>query len=627
MCGIAGIRRFDGIAVEEALLRRMASQVLHRGPDGEGVWRRPDAGFAHRRLAIIDPNGSPQPMADQSGRLHVCFNGEIFNYRALRRELAGHGHSFRTEGDTETLLEGFLAWGERSVDRLDGQFAYALFDERDGALWLFRDRLGILPLYYYWDGRVFLFASEVKALLPALPGAPQLDVESVREYLAQRAVAPTHTLFRGISKLAQGHRLRLDAAGRLDVAPYWQLPTEPGDERITPSDAVEQVTRAIEAAVESRLVADVPVGAYLSGGIDSSLIVGIMSRLQGEGNVETFSAGFGDPRFDELPFARQVSQRFRTRHHEVMVGPEDFEALWEKLTWHRDAPISEPADIAVYKLASTARPHVKVLLSGEGSDELFAGYPKYRFARWARAADWLPTGLRRPLLQRLESALPARLWRARTVLRAMEARGEAERFRAWFAPFVEAEREALLPGVAERDGAQSLWSRARGDVVQRMLYVDCHTWLADNLLERGDRMSMAASVESRPPFLDHRLVELAFRLPSSVKLRGGQGKWVVKEVARRLLPPEIVNRRKVGFRVPLDAWFRGELRDLARDHLLGRGTLIAELMDGRAVRALLDAHEGARRNEEMRIWALLCLEVWHRVFFKNGSQRAAAAHG
>ena len=623
MCGIAGIRRFDGVAVEEALLRRMASQLVHRGPDGDGVWHRPDVGFAHRRLAIIDPSGSPQPMADASGRLQVCFNGEIFNYRTLRRELVGLGHSFRTEGDTETLLEGFLAWGERSVDRLDGQFAYALFDERNAALWLFRDRLGILPLYYYWDGRVFLFASEVKALLPALPSPPELDVESVREYLAQRAVAPPHTLFRGISKLPQGHRLRLDASGHLDVAPYWQLPTERADAGITPADAVERVAHALEAAVESRLVADVPVGAYLSGGIDSSLIVALMTRLQGEGNVQTFSAGFGDPRFDELPFARQVSQRFRTRHHEVMVGPDDFEALWEKLTWHRDAPISEPADIAVYKLASTARPHVKVLLSGEGSDELFAGYPKYRFARWAQAAGWLPAALRRPLLQRLEAGLPARLWRARTVLRAMEARDEAERFRAWFAPFVEEEREALLPGVMERDGQETVWSRARGDLVQRMLYVDCHTWLADNLLERGDRMSMAASVESRPPFLDHHLVELAFRLPSSVKLRGGRGKWVVKEVARRLLPPEIVDRRKVGFRVPLDAWFRGELRELARDHLLGPGSLVAGLMDPGAVRGLLDGHESGRRNEEIRIWTLLCLEVWHRAFLKNGAGGAA----
>ncbi len=625
MCGIAGIRRFDGVALDEALLRRMASQLLHRGPDGEGVWSRSDAGFAHRRLAIIDPRGSPQPMADASGRLHVCFNGEIFNYRALRRELAANGYPFRTEGDTETLLAGFLAWSERSVERLDGQFAYALFDERDGSLWLFRDRLGILPLYYYWDGRVFLFASEVKALLPALPAAPEIDVESVREYLAQRAVAPPNTLFRGISKLPQGHRLRLDARGRIEIAPYWELPAGPGDARITPPEAVEQVAQAIEAAVGSRLVADVPVGAYLSGGIDSSLIVGLMSRFQGEGNVETFSAGFGDPRFDELPFARRVSQRFRTRHHEVMVGPEDFEALWEKLTWHRDGPISEPADIAVYKLAATARPHVKVLLSGEGSDELFAGYPKFRFARWARAADWLPAGLRRPLLRRVESALPARLWRARTVLRAMEAGDEAERCRAWFAPFVEGEREALLPEVAERETPRQIWSRARGDLIQRMLYVDCHTWLADNLLERGDRMSMAASVESRPPFLDHQLVELAFRLPSSVKLRAGQGKWVVKEVARRLLPPDIVDRRKVGFRVPLDAWFRGDLRELAREHLLGRDALVAELMDREAVRGLLETHEQGRRNEELRIWTLLCLEVWHRVFFKNGRPRRADA--
>ncbi|HPG28309.1 MAG TPA: asparagine synthase C-terminal domain-containing protein, partial [Myxococcota bacterium] len=278
--------------------------------------------------------------------------------------------------------------------------------------------------------------------------------------------------------------------------------------------------------------------------------------------------------------------------------------------------ISEPADLAIFRLASLARDHVKVLLSGEGSDELFAGYPKYRWATRAGLADWLPAGLRGRTFRLLERAAPARLAKARIALRAMSARSEADRFQAWFAPFTRYERDVLLPGV-ERDGHVAITARTEGDLVQRMLYADCHAWLVDNLLERGDRMAMAASVESRPPFLDHELVELAFRLPSNVKLRDGTTKWVVKEVARRRLPASIVDRRKVGFRVPLDAWFRGELREMANDLLLGAGSFVGGRMDRRFVASMLADHARGRRDEEIRIWTLLCLEVWHEVFFRN----------
>ncbi len=365
------------------------------------------------------------------------------------------------------------------------------------------------------------------------------------------------------------------------------------------------------------MVADVPVGAYLSGGVDSSLIVAMMSQLSGGGRVETFSAGFGDPRFDELPYAREVSQALGTSHHELIVEPANFRDLWHRLTWHRDAPISEPADLAIFQLATLARQQVKVLLSGEGSDELFAGYPKYAWAGRAAWADALPAGLREAAFRALERGLPRSAGKARIALRAMSARSEADRFQTWFAPFTAYERDALMPG-EERAQHRAIASRTGGDLIQRMLYADCHAWLTDNLLERGDRMAMAASVESRPPFMDHELVELAFRLPSDVKLRNGSTKWVVKEVARRHLSERIVDRRKVGFRVPLDAWFRSELREMAGDMLLGPHSFVGDRMNRNVIERLLADHQRERRDEEIRIWTLLCLEVWHDVFFRDG---------
>jgi asparagine synthase (glutamine-hydrolysing) len=359
-------------------------------------------------------------------------------------------------------------------------------------------------------------------------------------------------------------------------------------------------------------VADVPVGAYLSGGVDSSLIVALMTGLVGSEKVHTFSAGFGDPQYDEVRHALQVSKHLGTVHHEVTVTADDFERLWARLTWHRDAPISEPADVAVFRLAELARQHVSVVLSGEGSDELFAGYPKYRFAR-ATAWAWLvPNPLRAMVIDRVERGLPSRLHRARIALRALRGNDEAERLEGWFAPFTSRERLALLGTDDRRPGLDI--AQGQGDPVRRMLFADCHAWLADNLLERGDRMSMAASLELRPPFLDHHLVELAFSLPSNVKLRHGVTKWVVKEVARSLLPAEIVDRPKAGFRVPIASWLRGSMRDMAYDRLLAADSFVSEVFDRKVVQELLEVHDSGSRNEDIRIWTLLCLEVWHDQF-------------
>jgi asparagine synthase (glutamine-hydrolysing) len=610
MCGIVGIRRFDGRPVEEGLLRAMAAQLHHRGPDGDGFEVYGDVGFGHTRLSIIDLEGSPQPMRSANGPVAITFNGEIFNYQAVRAELQGRGVTLRTQGDTEVLLETLREFGLPGLKKLNGQFGFAFHDMHAGTLVLARDRLGILPLYYAQGPGFLAFASEIKALLPAM-GPARLCEDAVEDYLTYRSVPPNNTLFAGVKKLRPGMALHVRKDGTLREEAWWTLPADLAEERWSGEEAVRRVEEALEEAVALRLVADVPVGAYLSGGLDSSLCVALMKRARNGGSVQTFAAGFDDPRFDELPYARVVADALGTEHHEVQVTPQDFQTLWSRMSWHRDGPISEPADIAINRIAEYARSSVKVLLSGEGSDEIFAGYPKHAIDPRLRPLAALPGFLRIPVFRMLERLLPASRNKMRIAARALAARTTAERMQTWFAPFTWYERGSLRRGYG-RLNVPNQWGQAAGDHLRRMLYVDCHTWLSDNLLERGDRMSMAASIENRPPFLDHRLVELAFAVDSSMKVRGRSGKWIVKEIARRHLPAEIVDRKKVGFRVPLDEWFRGGLRDFAHDLLLGNDSFVSSWLDRGQIERMLTDHQSGRRNEEIRLWTLLGLEVFER---------------
>lgn len=606
MCGIAGIRRFDGQQPDPALVRSMTSALGHRGPDGEGHLVRGDVVFGHRRLSIIDLEHSPQPMSSADGHLHVCFNGEILNYQRLRAEI---DYPYRTAGDTEVLLAAHARYGEAGVERLAGQYAYALFDENTDELWLHRDRLGILPLYYYADPDQLVFASETKALLRGLGRVPDIDVASVHDYLARRSVPAPWTLLEGVRKLEPGSSLRVGHAGVIRSRRYWSVPLH-RQEPIDDEGAVTGLGAALDTAMKRALVSDVPVGAYLSGGLDSSLLVALATRGRTE-PMHTFSAGFGDPRFDELPQARRVSKALGTVHHEVAVRPTDFVSLWDRLTWHRDGPISEASDFAVFRLAELASSQVKVVLSGEGSDELFGGYPKHQYAVVTGAAGLVPGRIRQPALAAVERRMPKRLGRPRIAVRALSELSEAERMEAWFAPFLSRERSNLLGGPGGHSRQRS-WERGTSSLT-RMLVGDLTGWLPDNLLERGDRMSMAASVELRPPFLDTNVVDFAFSLPDRMKVRSGTGKWVVRQLARRLLPPSVVDQPKVGFRVPLDSWFRHELRDMARDRLTAGDSLAAQFFDRATVQRLLDDHDSGRRNEDLRIWTLLSLEVWNDV--------------
>ena len=611
MCGIAGIRRFDGAPVSELALRRMTARLTHRGPDDEGYVVRDGVGLGHRRLSIIDPEASQQPMADPAHDRYVCFNGEILNYRELRQ---GLNYPFTTAGDTETLLALFEHEGPNGVRRLRGQFAYGIYCHRTEDLWLFRDQLGVLPLYYYADRESFIFASEIKAILEILPRPPALDMASVGDYLARRSVPSPWTLYEGVRKLPPGTMLRIGRDGGVgDPVPYWAPDGATATDLPSRDEAVDELDSRLRLAVSRNLVADVPVGAYLSGGLDSSLIVSLVRTMRMNQPLHTFSATFGDPRFDETAYAARVSQHNDTVHHTVAVGADDFMRLWPFLAWHRDAPISEASDVAVFRLAEMASEHVKVVLSGEGSDELFGGYPKHRVARLTDAVGVVPSALRGAAARVVERRVPPRLSRMRIAIRALGEDSENDRIEGWFSPFTRRERERLLGGQTEHDRA--VGSGLHGDPLSRMLVSDVRGWLVDNLLERGDRMTMAASVELRPPFLDLDLVEWALTLPSSLKIHGRVGKWLVREVAGRYLPHDIITRPKIGFRVPLDEWFRGDMRRVARRALLSSDSFVGGTLEPTFVADVLGRHTDGRSNEELRIWTLLSLEVWHRMAF------------
>lgn len=590
----------------------MAGWLRHRGPDAIGSWSDGHSvSLGHTRLAIIDLAGSEQPMLGAGGTAALVFNGEILNYRELRRDLSAY--PFRTDGDTEVLLALYEKFGPAGVEKLRGQFAYVIHDTQTNETHLFRDRVGILPLYYYADSERFAFASEIKALLPLIPSRA-VDEDSLHDYLSHRVVPAPFTLIRGVRKVLPGHHLLVKSDGTISSTPYWRLPNGETELDVSADEAVRRVDQLLTSSVQEALVADVPVGVFLSGGVDSSLLTALAKRAHHDQTLHTFSAGFDDRRLDESSWARAVSGLLGTTHHEVQVTADDFLQNWSRLSWYRDGPLSEPADVALNCLAQLARKEVKVVLSGEGSDEIFGGYPKYRYAWPTR---WLGGPVQAGLFRALEKALPADNAKFRIAVRALSEPTYAERMRGWFAPFTGSERRSLLGRSATRS-LPAPYLAGTGDALQRMLFADMFVWLSDNLLERGDRMSMAASLETRPPFLDYRLIELAFSLPSKYKVRGGTTKWLLKEVARSYLPADVIDRPKVGFKVPLDAWFRGGLQDLAFDNLTGPSSYVAGIVAKADVVALLDGHRSGRRNEESRIWTLLSLEMWHREMVARG---------
>jgi asparagine synthase (glutamine-hydrolysing) len=633
MCGFAAFFDPQGRTPEREWLAGAADALAHRGPDDAGFHVEPGLGLAFRRLAIVDLATGAQPLSNEDGSVWIAYNGEIYNHLELRRELEARGHRYRTHSDTESIIHAYEEWGESCVTRLRGMFAFALWDRSEHRLFVARDRLGIKPLYHARVGGAFVCASEIKALF-AFPGLRRaVRPEGLVEHLTLRYTAAPATLFEGIEKLEPAHTLTVGARGQA-LRRYWQVAWEP-KLRIDEPQALAEIEQRLTESVRLRLMSEVPLGALLSGGVDSGLVVAIMSRLL-DRPVQTFSVGFDAPReagqvYNELPFARRVSEHCRTDHHEIVVGAEQLLDELPRLVWHQDEPLSEPAAIPTFLVSQLARRTVTVVLTGEGGDELFAGYPKYAAEPLARLVSRMPAFLRDPVLGHGASRLPFGFRKLQVVARSARFRDEAERLSAWFAGFAGEERERLLSdrlrphdGVAAGAFRRVLETSAAHRPLDRMLDADLRLWLPDDLLMKMDKMSMAASVEARVPLLDHPLVEWAARVPDRYKVRGLEGKVLLKRLARRLLPREVVDRPKVGFTVPLSPWFRGPLREMLCDTLLSPTCLARGLFEPGILRATVDDHVSGRRDRARELWTLLTLELWHRAFVDQVPRRAVA---
>jgi asparagine synthase (glutamine-hydrolysing) len=619
MCGIAGIFNFrDGRPVDTDLLRRMTRALVHRGPDDEGFFDDREAGLGFRRLAIIDLAGGHQPMTSDCERFAIVFNGEVYNHDDLRHILqADHGVHFRTRSDTEVVLNAFRQWGPAATHRLNGMFAFAIWDTQDRVLFMARDRLGKKPLYFSRVPGGLCFASEVKSLLEHPAVGREVASERIPTFLAYRYVPGHETLFRAVECLPPASWVRVSAShGAGEPQRYWDYSFVP-EGKPGPTDALgAELAELFTDSIRLRRIADVPVGAFLSGGLDSSLVVAAMSRQHPE-PLKTFSIGF-DTGFTEVEYARRVARAFGTDHHEVVVGSEDLILNLPRVLHARETPVTEASDIPIYLLSQLARTKVKVVLSGEGSDEIFGGYPKYAFEhQLGRTLELLP----RPLLAAAAEALPSSLRRAQLALEAAAEPHVLDRYAAWFGAFGPRERARLLaPGFPAHDGLHACGANAlarlpRASRVEEMLYLDTSHWLPANLLLRGDRMTMAHSLELRCPFLDYRLVEFAARrVPLSAKVRGFTGKWLLRALGEKTLPAAISGRRKWGFKVPTSQWFRGPLRGLLQDALLSRTALARGYFVESRLRALIDEHVSGRQDHDKQLWILVQLELWHRMF-------------
>ncbi len=641
MCGFAAWFDPEGRSPDPAWLTAAADALAHRGPDDAGFHVEPGVGLAFRRLSIVDLATGAQPLSNEDGTVWIAYNGEVYNHLDLRRELEAKGHRYRTHSDTETLVHAYEEWGEACVERLRGMFAFALWDRPRRRLFVARDRLGIKPVYHARIGRAFVCASEIKALF-AFPGlARAVRPEGLVEHLTLRYAAAPATLFQDIEKLPPAHTLTVEANGARSRR-FWQVAWEP-KRAIGDGEALDEVEARLKESVRLRLMSEVPLGALLSGGVDSSLVVSLMSELL-DRPVQTFSVGFdagrargleasagagGGHAYDELPFARVVADHLRTDHHELKVGANDLLRELPNLVWHQDEPVSEPAAIPTFLVSQLARGTVTVVLTGEGGDELFAGYPKFGVEPIARNVSRLPRGVRDLLLDRVAGRLPFGFRKLQVAARSARFRDEAERLSAWFAAFAGDERARLLsPALRPYDSAAAAAFRGALDQslarrpLDRMLDVDLKLWLADDLLLKMDKMGMAASIEPRVPLLDHPLVEWAATLPDRFKVQGLQGKVLLKRLARRRLPREIVDRPKVGFTVPLSPWFRGPLRELLCDTLLSPTCLGRGYYHEPVLRGYVQEHLDGTRDRARELWTLLTLELWHRTFIDRAPQRA-----
>jgi asparagine synthase (glutamine-hydrolysing) len=628
MCGICGIYNFDSNeSVNPDLLSAMNRQIIHRGPDEDGFYVAKNVGLAMRRLSIIDVAAGHQPMTNEDSCLWLVFNGEIYNHQELRPDLENRGHRYRTRSDTETILHLFEEYGRDCVRHLRGMFAFVIWDTRRQRLFAARDRLGIKPLYYYLDSQRLLFGSEIKTLL-AYPGLrAELNRSVIPEYLAFGYISSAETMFKSIRKLMPGHTLELDEAGQSRIEPYWDLAVPVDSDSRPRQHYVTHYREMLEHAVSSHLMSDVPLGVFLSGGLDSSVVAALTSKLRAS-PIETFSVGYKESDYSELPFARQVASHIGSVHHEVRIGWKDFMDSLPRLIWHEDEPIVWPSSVALYFVSKLARQHVTVVLTGEGSDETLAGYTRYAWTLWNARLDnayrkLVPGALRGVIRSYCDEAglLPLGIERRlrHTFLARDGASWPSFYFDNFYSVFSEAAQQELLadefrplPGDTYKNSL-AYWNKSRGDLLHRLLYTDIKTYLIE-LLMKQDNMSMAASIESRVPFLDHVLVEFTAGIPASFETHGLSGKCILKSAAADLLPSSIIYRKKMGFPTPLRGWLAGPQIEQVEQMLLEPRTLEWGLFKPQALRGLLGEHRNRVKDHYERIWRLMNLEIWRRVF-------------
>jgi asparagine synthase (glutamine-hydrolysing) len=623
MCGICGIYNVKtGKPVSAELLKAMADTLTHRGPDDEGYHLSGPLGLGHRRLSIIDLDGGHQPMTNEDGTVWVIFNGEIYNFSELQEELIGKGHRFKTRSDTEVIVHLYEEYEEKCFQYLRGMFAIAIWDERRRKLLLARDRVGKKPLFYLYDGFRIIFASEMKAILRVPDISLEIDLTAFSDYFSFFYIPTPKSIYRQIRKLRPGHYLVVSDSGLHEVE-YWDLSfAHPAD--LTEEEWCEKLLETYREAVRIRLISDVPLGAFLSGGLDSSSVVALMSELVGA-PVITSSVGFDESEFNELHYARMIASRFNTDHHEEIVRP-DAAGIVERLAWLYDEPFADSSAIPTYYVSKVAREHVTVALSGDGGDENFAGYRRYYFDKRENILRaFLPLGIRRPVFGTLAAIYPKADWaprilRAKATFESLSCSPLEGYFRSMsvFRPSLKAklfhpEIRQQLDGYDSLDVFRHHFSKAdTDDPVARIQYVDIKLYLTDDILVKVDRASMAHALEVRAPILDHKFMELVATMPSSLKLRGRIGKYIFKKAFKEILPPAILTRKKVGFGVPLALWFRNELKDMASsvifagsdDNLLNRST----------VEQIWNEHQSGLRNRSTELWTLLMFRMWQRVF-------------
>ena len=635
MCGIAGVLEFQrDTRANATALRAMCHAITHRGPDDDGFYTDGPLGIGMRRLSIVDVAGGHQPISNETGTLWIVFNGEIYNHLALREQLVARGHRYTTHSDTETIIHLFEEYGADCVQHLRGMFAFAIWNRDTKTLFIARDRLGIKPLYYQLTPERLLFGSEIKALLAHGGIRPGFNRAALPEYLAFGYLSGEESFYQGILKLPPGHTMTIALDGHPDIRQYWDLDASKPHESRDENYYVQSYRELLEGAVQSHLMSDVPLGVFLSGGVDSSAVAALMTKLRRE-PVETFSVGYTEQKYSELPFARTVSDHIHSRHHEVLMSEEDFFGALPHLIWHEDEPIVWPSSVSLYFVARLARERVTVVLTGEGADETLAGYTRYAFTLKNAAMDrayrsmvpgFLRSGLRNTVAT--SSMLGA------TLRRKLEHTFLAKDGNSWasfyfdnfFSAFSAAEQNGLLTAEFAQEFAPTTayknvlgyWDRSSGEILQRLLYTDIKTYLVE-LLMKQDNMSMAASIESRVPFLDHVLVEFATRIPREVQIQGLAGKRILKKAVADLLPHSILYRQKLGFPTPWSGWLTGPRLQSIREMLLEPRSLDRGYFRREAIVKLFDEHPAHLRDHYDRIWRLLNLEWWHRVCLEGES--------